>query len=246
MEALARLLTERGLETRFAQEARVARALIPAAHSIVTNYPSKIGISMEDILALAGREARIWLCGPRRWEGDARVQNLWSDEALLIENAYLTAEGAMSSAMRAGSRCLRGLPCVVIGWGRIGSALTRLLLAMGASVTVISRDVDHREQAATAGAEAVAPEEMSDTLAHAGVIFSTPPARVLNEAHLSRLGPDTMVIDLASAPYGVDLEAAWRLGLRAWREPGLPGRYCPESAARALLNAMMRGEMNRG
>ena len=31
------------------------------------------------------------------------------------------------------------------------------------------------------------------------------------------------VIDLMSAPYGVDLDAARRMGMRAWREPGLPG-----------------------
>ena len=51
------------------------------------------------------------------------------------------------------------------------------------------------------------------------------------------------MIDLASPPYGVDLRAAWRMGLRAWREPGLPGRHCPESAAEALLHAMERGEV---
>ena len=40
--------------------------------------------------------------------------------------------------------------------------------------------------------------------------------------------------------YGIDLRAAWNRGLRAWREPGLPGRYCPQSAARALLSAIER------
>ena len=50
-----------------------------------------------------------------------------------------------------------------------------------------------------------------------------------------------LIIDLASLPCGVDLRAAWALGLRAWREPGLPGRHCPESAAAALYRAMRRG-----
>jgi len=49
-----------------------------------------------------------------------------------------------------------------------------------------------------------------------------------------------MLIDLASPPYGIDLRAAWNRGLRAWREPGLPGRYCPQSAAEAILNALDR------
>ena len=36
-------------------------------------------------------------------------------------------------------------------------------------------------------------------------------------------------------------EAARELGVMAWREPGLPGRYCPENAARAIFDALMRG-----
>ena len=34
------------------------------------------------------------------------------------------------------------------------------------------------------------------------------------------------------------IEAAHRLGLRAWREPGLPGRFCPESAAMAIAESI--------
>ena len=52
----------------------------------------------------------------------------------------------------------------------------------------------------------------------------------------------TGVIDLTNAPYGVDLDAARRMGVRAWREPGLPGRYCPQSAAEAILRAIERHE----
>ena len=34
--------------------------------------------------------------------------------------------------------------------------------------------------------------------------------------------------------------AAQSLGLQAWREPKLPGRYCPYSAALAMLRALRR------
>ena len=39
-----------------------------------------------------------------------------------------------------------------------------------------------------------------------------------------------------------DLEAAQAYGLKAVRESGLPGRYCPLSAARALYHAVVRWE----
>lgn len=80
-------------------------------------------------------------------------------------------------------------------------------------------------------------------LPETALVFSTAPAMVLDAGLLARVNREAMVIDLASPPYGVDLAAAWRMGLRAWREPGLPGRYCPESAARALYDAMKRGNV---
>ena len=74
------------------------------------------------------------------------------------------------------------------------------------------------------------------------VIFSTPPATVIDEAALRHVDANALLIDLASPPYGFDLDAARNLNLRAHREPGLPGRYCPLSAARAIYAAVLRWE----
>ena len=239
MSALAALL---GKDSRCIDDPQTARKLLPEATSVVTNHPPKLSLTLEAVRNLTSPEATIYLCGPKLYEGnDPRVIDLWADEALLRENARFTAEGALSAAMRASQRSLRDLPCAVIGWGRIGSALTELLVALGSRVTVISRTPAHRNRAIERGAEAAAPEEMPIILKKTLLIISTPPAMVLDEAQLSRVNRGAIILDLASPPYGVDLAAAWKLGLRTWREPGLPGRYCPMSAAETLLKAMKRG-----
>ena len=69
-----------------------------------------------------------------------------------------------------------------------------------------------------------------------------PQAQVLDEAALAAVDAGAELIDLASPPYGFDVDAARALGLNAWREPGLPGRYCPLSAARVLYGAVIRWE----
>ena len=74
------------------------------------------------------------------------------------------------------------------------------------------------------------------------MIFSTPPSMVLDREMLGHVDQRALIIDLASPPYGVDLEAAAGLGLNAVRESGLPGRCYPFSAARALFNAVIRWE----
>jgi len=142
--------------------------------------------------------------------------------------------------MQAGSKAIRECSCLVIGWGRIGKALTEILVGMGAKVTVASRSPAGRNRAIERGALAVDTSRL--WMRGFDVVFSTPPAMVLNEKILKKAEKDVMILDLASPPYGLDLKAAWELGLRAWREPGLPGRYCPESAAMAIVRAIDRSK----
>ena len=248
---LARLLRERGegVGTIFREEVDGVPALdvtaLARAKRVVVNVPPRLtggSSSLEELLALLPENATVYTCGPGHPAGDGRVVDLWADEALILENAALTAEGALASAMRASDVALRNTRCLVIGWGRIGRALTELLVGLGARVTVASRSEMGRNRAVERGAEAVPTGEIAKSIPGYWLIFNTAPGMVLDAAALGRADRDAMIVDLASPPYGVDLFAAWDLGLRAWREPALPGRYCPRSAAKALLNAIDRSE----
>ena len=54
-------------------------------------------------------------------------------------NAIATAEGAVALAMKERSTTLFGTRCLVLGYGRCGSALCRRLAALGARVTAAAR-----------------------------------------------------------------------------------------------------------
>jgi dipicolinate synthase subunit A len=170
------------------------------------------------------------------------VTNLNRNERLTLRNAIYTAEGAIHAASERAFFSLSEASVMVIGYGRIGRALTQMLIGYGARVTVAARSPEARGLAIQAGAKAADMEEMLEVLPGQRAVFSTPPARVLEARHLALLRRDAILIDLSSAPYGVDLEAAEKLGLNAWREPGLPGRYCPESAGRAMLDAIREAQ----
>lgn len=221
---------------------------------IISNWPMKWPLSAAEI----GEEAIfeniapgsvLLLCGPkfpqnRRW--DLQYENLWEDEELLQENAYLTAEAAVAIAMRRAGLAIAGLSCAVVGYGRIGRALNEILLNLGAKVTVISSKETKRIEARESGADAVSLDELTSVLPGKRIIFSTPPAIVIDRPALEHADPDAILIDLASPPYGIDLDAAQELNLHIYREPGLPGRYCPLSAARIIYNAVLRWEEGEG
>lgn len=248
---LARLLAKRGMDVATALREDVpdvpGAGALGDARNVIVNYPPKHsgdGMTFEELLFEAPGDARIFTCGPLHPKAgaDDRIVDLWADGELTLRNARLTAEGAVASAMRASDAALEDMRALVIGWGRIGRALTEILVALGAGVTVASRSEANRNRAVERGADAVATERLAEALPGHGLVFNTAPSMVLDAAALRRAEPDALLIDLASLPYGIDLRAAWDMGLRAWREPGLPGRYCPESAARALLEAIDRHE----
>jgi dipicolinate synthase subunit A len=165
--------------------------------------------------------------------------DLSGDERLTLRNAAYTAEGAIHAVCERALFSLTEARVMVIGFGRIGRALTGMLLGYGARVTVAARSERARSLAMRAGAQAVDMDEMLERLPTHRVVFSTPPERVVEARHLARLRQDALLVDLSSPPYGVDVKTAQMMGLTAWREPGLPGRFCPESAGRALLAALL-------
>ncbi len=169
-----------------------------------------------------------------RW----RVHNPGWEEAFTIGNAVPSAEGAISVAMAASDTCIHGSQCLIIGFGRLGRMLGRMLRGLGARVMIAARKAKDRAWIRAEGYEVCDLEEMQAHLPRMQFVFNTAPAPVLNEALLAKTRPDVRVIDLASAPYGVDFEAAKRLGRRAWIEPSLPGRYAPMYAGGVLLEVV--------
>ena len=197
------------------------------AELVVTPWPAPV---------MLNEAVPVITCGPGKspeWATD-----LLLDEDYQREIAQMTAEGAVAAASEFTG--LAGAECLVVGWGRIGRALVKTLNDRGARATVLSRRQSARDEIIAAGAYFAGTESTAQAVADKAAIFSTPPVMMLEEPALKYAGKNTLIIDLASPPYGVDLCAAEKLGLRAWREPGLPGRYCPRRAAEAIYRAMMR------
>ncbi|MBO4299925.1 MAG: hypothetical protein J5998_14145, partial [Clostridia bacterium] len=165
---------------------------------------------------------------------------LADDEDYALRNAWLTAEGAVHAAMSAVPFAVERAAALVIGYGRIGRHLTRLLLSLGGEATVAARRAQSLGQAQAEGAIPCPLDELAARLSRFQLIFNTAPAEVLPAHLLALVSPEALLMDVASPPYGFPLDEARRLGLRAVRENNLPGRYCPESAGGIMLDAALK------
>ncbi len=54
------------------------------------------------------------------------------------------------------------------------------------------------------------------------------------------MNPDVTIVDIASAPGGVDFDFCRQQNIRAKLCPGLPGIYAPQSSAEILFEAIVK------
>ena len=167
-----------------------------------------------------------------------RYFDYMDDEAFTIKNAYLTAEGALNLISNKLSKDIKSASFAILGYGRIGSALGELLSALHARVCVFARRDESLTLARERGLEAATLGELSER--SFDVIINTVPSRIISNETLLSISPNSILIELASAPGGFDLEIAEQIGLAVINGGGLPGKYAPESAGYAVADVLLK------
>lgn len=173
---------------------------------------------------------------------DARGLNLQDyslSEELLLRNALCTAEGALSIIMQELDKTVFGARFTIIGYGRIGSMLAKMLSALGAEVSCAARNPDVRAKIKLDGFDALPLTDLRNVLPQSDAVFNTVPSPVLDENALTLINNDTVIVDLASSPGGVDFDTAEKLGKRVIWARSLPGKYSPETAAEIIKDAIL-------
>ena len=153
-------------------------------------------------------------------------------ESYAIPNALATAEGAIAMAITHSDRLLAGAVVAILGFGRIGKQLCRLLVAMGAKVTVAARRESDLAFAATMGADVQPLYKMKETLEKYTMIFNTIPIKTLKPSDFDGFSKDGIFFDLAPIYDGTEDE-------RIIRCPALPYRYSPQSAGELIYACLL-------
>ena len=153
---------------------------------------------------------------------------------ITILNSIPSAEGAIQMAMEATTITIHGSESFVLGLGRTGWTLARMLQGIGAHVTGIARKPSDLARAVEMGFHAVHLADLEKEIGRAEIIFNTVPHLLLDRVMLEKVARDTVIVDLASMPGGTDFEYAQMHGIQALLAPGLPGIVAPKTAGRIL------------
>ncbi len=168
-----------------------------------------------------------------------RLLDHFEREEEVILNVIPTVEGALQLAMAETPFTLHGARVLVCGFGRIGKLLSRALGALGAEVTVSARKESDFAWCSAFGYESIHTDTLSAALAGKQIIFNTVPTLLFDRRVLDRMEGETLLIDLASAPGGVDFDYAAATGKKALQALSLPGKVAPRTAGEIICKTII-------
>jgi len=157
--------------------------------------------------------------------------DLLKREEMAVFNAIPTAEGAIQIAMEELPITVSGSKALVLGYGRVGKALARMLSGIGADVYAAARKYSDLAWIKVYGQKPVYINDLKEIIGQMDIIFNTIPSKILDSSMLEAVGKDCLIIDLASKPGGVDFEKAKSLGTKVIWALSLPGKVAPVTAA---------------
>jgi dipicolinate synthase subunit A len=161
------------------------------------------------------------------------------DDNIACANAVATAEGAIAMAVEKSSGNIQNSHSLIIGYGKCGKVLAQKVKALNSHVTICARKETVRSEASSYGYTTIDFESLTKTLPTYDYIYNTIPVVILTKERLLSISRDTTIIDIASAPGGIDYPAAKELRLNATLYLGIPGKIAPRASAQILINKLL-------
>ncbi|NLY45459.1 MAG: dipicolinate synthase subunit DpsA [Tissierella sp.] len=171
-------------------------------------------------------------------EMNLKFDDYFKREEMQVLNAIPTAEGAIQVAMEETPITLHSSNVLVLGYGRIGKVLSQILQGIGANVYVEARNYTDLAWIKSYGYTPIHQRDLNNYLPRMNIVFNTIPKMILNKDLLKSFESDCIIIDLASKPGGVDLDAAKELDIRTITALGLPGKAAPVTAAMVIKDTI--------
>lgn len=163
---------------------------------------------------------------------DITYYNLLEDENFQAVNARLTAEGALHALIGHSLISVCASSVLVIGFGRTGAAVSRLLRQVGVKSLTVASNSSQRQ------AWAVADKVIKSSdfnLSEYDAVINTVPEKLISDKAVLTFKPTAVYVDLASTP-ALSLCFAKYVGIDADVYPALPAKTAPRSAAAAIAD----------
>lgn len=160
-------------------------------------------------------------------------------DELAIFNAVPTAEGVVQVLVEELPITIHGMKCAVLGYGRVGKVLADTLYSLGADVTVFARKQSAFAEIYASSMKYKTFDALTTEINDFDAMINTVPAKVLETEQLSKLNPECVLIEVASAPFGIDFQAAKERAFKVIKAGSLPGKVAPKTAGEIIGRSIL-------
>ena len=178
-------------------------------------------------------------------EGDIPYYDYY-DQTFIEKNAVLTSFGALKILLEHIDFALPMGKYAVTGYGKAAKETVSLLKSLSCDVTVFARNPSQREDAIIKGCKAEPLTSLSRLSGEFDIVINTVPAHIIHEETIANMKKECKIIELASAPFGLDFDLARKHSVDVVKAIGLPGKYTPKSAGeiigKKICNTMQKEE----
>lgn len=179
--------------------------------------------------------SKVFVAGkiPENIKSNTKIEcvDILNIEEYAILNAIATAEGAIQIAMEEYPKTINGSNILVMGFGRIGKILAKMLQGLGANVYCEARKDEDLAYIRGYGYYPIHLKNLDENLHKFDIIINNIPVLILDKTRLDLLKKGVLLIDLASKPGGIDFEYAKSKNIKTIWALALPGKCAPVSAA---------------
>ena len=160
-------------------------------------------------------------------------------EKLAIYNSIATAEGIIAEAILSKDTNLHGSKAIILGYGKCGKTLADKLKGLNVKVSICARREEELELANSLGFSTVNLHNLIMEISKYEYIFNTIPNIILKEDILRKVSVNSIILDIASLPGGVDKNAANKYNICVKHSLGIPGKYSPRSSGIAIAKDLL-------
>ena len=122
----------------------------------------------------------------------------------------------------------------ITGYGRVAKETASVLTALSCNVTIFARNELQRNEAIKNGCNAEPLTELPCLINNFDFIINTVPSQMFDDLTFKNMNKDSKIMELASAPYGLDFNKAREYGVDVIKAFGLPGKYTPKTAGEII------------
>jgi len=165
-----------------------------------------------------------------------RIIDFNKEKNFVVNNTIPTAEGIVKIIIENTDITIDGSNITILGHGNVGKRAAKILCSLGANIFCYDNNKQEVANIENCGYNVL--EDLNCNISKMDVIVNTVPTRIITKDMFRYINKNTLIVDIASMPGGIDYEYAKKNSYKVIHALGLPGIIAPVTSAIYMKNVI--------